>query len=161
MRAGRSCAFDRSHSDGAYAVLRFFLHCPEEIATLDLRYNLLFDLDPQHRGLLRLPHNGETASAIFSPEKAEQKFTVAERSSLRQFLDYCREGVWYIWIGFDHILFLISLLLPAVLVLKAGRWEASFRNAFWEVFDIVTAFTLAHSITLSLAALNVISLPSR
>ena len=72
-----------------------------------------------------------------------------------QFGDYLREGVWHIWIGFDHILFLLSLLLPAVLVWRgrAGSRRTSFRAAFWDVFKIVTSFTVAHSITLSLAAL--------
>jgi len=71
--------------------------------------------------------------------------------------------VWHIWIGFDHILFLLSLLLPAVLAFGGGRWQAveRFAPAFWDVFKIVTSFTVAHSITLSLAALGVISLPSR
>jgi hypothetical protein len=72
-----------------------------------------------------------------------------------QFFDYAREGVWHIWLGFDHVLFLLSLLLPAVL--PAPR----FAPAFWEVFRVVTAFTVAHSITLALASFSVVSLPSR
>ena len=66
------------------------------------------------------------------------------------------EGVWHIWLGFDHILFLLSLLLPAVLVRRDGRWQSApdFRAAFFDVAKIVTAFTLAHSITLTLAALG-------
>ena len=74
-----------------------------------------------------------------------------------------REGVWHIWIGYDHILFLLSLLLPAVLRREAGHWQAiaGFRPAFWEACKIVTAFTVAHSITLSLAVLGIVSLPSR
>ena len=89
-----------------------------------------------------------------------------EASRWSQFADYLREGVWHIWVGFDHILFLLSLLLPAVLAGDpAGRPlaqpAARFAPVFWDVFRIVTAFTLAHSITLSLAALAVISLPSR
>jgi hypothetical protein len=73
------------------------------------------------------------------------------------------EGVWHIWIGFDHILFLVALLLPAVASRVQGKWQAlpAFKPAFWSVLKIVTAFTVAHSITLSLATLGVISLPSR
>jgi len=87
-------------------------------------------------------------------------------SHWRQFVDYAREGVWHIWIGFDHILFLLSLLLPAVLSWRGGQirdWQpaATFGEAFVDVFKIVTAFTLAHSITLSLATLGFVSLPSR
>ena len=80
--------------------------------------------------------------------------------TLRQYL---LDGVWHIWIGYDHILFLLALLLPAVLVHRGQRWEGVGRlgPAVTEVVKVVTAFTLAHSITLSLAALEVISLPSR
>ncbi len=151
------------HSDGAYAVLRFVATCPDTIKILELDYRLLFDVDPQHRGLLRLEHAGATRTAIFSPERGRQSFETAEVSRWGQFLDYGREGVWHIWVGFDHILFLLSLLLPAVLERRRGRWEAvdAFAPAFWDVFKIVTAFTVAHSITLSLATLGVVTLPSR
>ena len=151
------------HSDGAYSVMRFAATCPEEVATLEISYSLFADLDPQHRGLLRLEHGVATRTAIFGPERVTQSFELAKISALTQFVDYAREGVWHIWIGFDHILFLLSLLLPAVLVFDGGRWQAvaRFPPAFWDVFKIVTSFTVAHSITLSLAALGVISLPSR
>jgi len=71
--------------------------------------------------------------------------------------------VWHIWTGFDHILFLCSLLLPVVLERGRGRWQAvtTFHPAFFEVLRIVTAFTISHSITLSLAVLGFITLPSR
>jgi hypothetical protein len=151
------------HSDGAYAVLRLAATCPAEVATLDVDYELLFDIDPQHKGLARLEYGGATSTAIFTPDAAHQSLVVQGASRWTQFTDYVRHGVWHIWIGFDHILFLISLLLPAVLVFKAGKWNggASFRAAFSDVLKIVTAFTLAHSITLSLAVLGVLSVPSR
>jgi hypothetical protein len=150
------------HSDGAYAVLRFAAACAVP-GTLEAAYALFFDLDPLHRGLVRLESRGETRSLIFSPEQPRKRLSLAERSALRQFLDFAREGVWHIWIGFDHVLFLLSLLLPAVLTRQGGRWVAlhGFRQALWKTFVIVTAFTLAHSLTLSLAALEVLTLPSR
>jgi hypothetical protein len=65
--------------------------------------------------------------------------------------------------GIDHLLFLLSLLLPAVLFRRSGRWEpvAQARPALVSILKVVTAFTLAHSITLTLAALDVVRLPSR
>lgn len=152
-----------NHSDGAYAVINFVASCPLPPAILVLNYQLQFDVDPQHRGLLRLEHQGGTSTAIFSPEKATQRFDLREVTLWRQFLDYTKEGVWHIWIGFDHILFLLSLLLPAVLYREHKRWRAvgGFRPALWNVVQVVTAFTVAHSITLSLATLGVVSLPSR
>lgn len=151
------------HSDGAYAVVHFVAQCAQAPATLELAYSLLFDVDPQHRGLLRLEHQGVTTTAIFSPDKAAQHFDLREVTLLRQFLDYAKEGVWHIWIGFDHILFLLALLLPSVLHRQDKHWiaVAGIRPAFWNVLQVVTAFTVAHSITLSLATLGVVSLPSR
>jgi len=152
------------HSDGAYAVLRFGADCgAPPPAAIELTYRLFFDLDPTHRGLLRIERGGTTQTGVLSPDRPRFSFGAEAASALSQFFDYLREGVWHIWIGFDHILFLLSLLLPAVLVFAHGAWKAAprFRDAFWEVFRVVTSFTVAHSITLSLAALSVISLPSR
>ncbi|MBV8803869.1 MAG: HupE/UreJ family protein [Sinobacteraceae bacterium] len=152
-----------THTDGAYEVLYFSADCPAIPHELRVRYRLFFDLDPQHKGLLKLDANGVTRSAIFSVTSAEQGFDLARASRIGQFLQYAVEGVFHIWTGYDHILFLLSLLLPAVLVRQAGGWRAvaSLRPAFVEVFRVVTAFTLAHSITLSLATLGVVRPPSR
>lgn len=152
------------HSDGAYAVLRFDARCeatPQR--TLEIGYSLFADLDPTHRGLVRVSHGTLTASGVLGPDQPRLKIKLGEVSRLRQFLDYAREGVWHIWIGIDHVLFLVSLLLPAVLVYGARTWAPAprFAPAFWDVFRIVTAFTMAHSITLSMAALGVLVLPSR
>lgn len=150
------------HSDGAYTVLMFDSSCNAEKITV--QYQLFFDLDPQHKGLLRLVNkDGRTTTGIFSPDAASQQFVLSEVNKWKQFTDYIFHGIWHIWIGFDHILFLLSLLLPAVLVLQAGKWEAasSFKVAAIDVLKIVTAFTVAHSITLTLAALNLLALPSR
>ena len=167
--AGRDCPaavtghLIDDHTDGAYAVLRFTAECPAALEILQARYALFSDIDPQHKGLLRLQYRGASSVGIFSPEAATQQFTLSRPDKLSQFLDYGREGVWHIWIGFDHILFLLALLLPAVVVRQAHDWQAvgAFKPAFWVVLKIVTAFTLAHSITLTLATLGVISLPSR
>ena len=151
------------HSDGAYEVLRFAADCEAAPAAIEIGYSLFFDFDAQHKGLLNLAYQGRAQSLVFTPEQSKQRFVLGEMSAFRQFLSYGREGVWHIWIGYDHILFLISLLLPAVLLRQQRHWlpVTCFGDAFWDVFKIVTSFTVAHSITLSLAALGVISLPSR
>ena len=151
-----------SHSDGAYAVLRFDAGC-SAAAPIEIEYRLFSDLDPTHRGLLRWESGKVTTTAVLGPDRPVLRMHAEERTRLAQFLEYGREGVWHIWIGIDHILFLVSLLLPAVLVATARGWAPveRFRDAFWDVFKVVTSFTVAHSITLSLAALSVIALPSR
>ena len=152
-----------NHTDGAYTVLKLRIDCPRTPTQLAVTYKLFSDIDPQHRGLLNLESHGATRTAILGPQAPTQAFELKEISRLQQFLDYGREGVWHIWVGFDHILFLLALLLPAVLVWHQHFWRAAprFRDAFWDVFKIVTSFTVAHSITLSLATLGVIALPSR
>ena len=144
------------HTDGAYAVLQFAADCGAALPRrLELEYSLFADLDPSHRGLLRARLGAQTVTAVLGPDQPRLSLDADGRSRWAQFLDYAREGVWHIWIGFDHVLFLLSLLLPAVLL--APR----FAPAFWDVFKVVTAFTVAHSITLALAALSVVTLPSR
>src|SRR5690242_8041174 len=152
-----------NHSDGAYAVLRFGAHCPAAPRVLTVRYTLLFDLDPQHRGLLRFEEPGRTLAAVFSPDRNTWRYESRSPVLARQFLEYFETGVWHIWTGFDHLLFLCALLLPAVLEYRGGRWQAvaTFRPAFFEVLGIVTAFTIAHSITLGLAVLGFVTVPSR
>ena len=151
------------HTDGTYAVLRLAGNCPSSTGDLGLTYRLLFDVDASHRGLLNLELDGIAQTAVLSPEASELRVKAGETSRLAQFFQYVIEGVWHIWIGFDHILFLLSLLLPAVLVFDALRWKgaATFGQALKEVMWVVTAFTVAHSITLTLAALQIVELPSR
>jgi hypothetical protein len=152
-----------NHSDGGYAVLRFTAACLRAPADLQVTYRLFSDIDPQHKGLLRLEAGGETRAAVFSPETAQQTFELGRSRAWEDFLDYLATGVEHIWRGYDHILFLLSLLLPAVGVAGAKRWTPNeeFRAAFIDVLKIVTAFTVAHSTTLSLATLQVVSLPAR
>jgi hypothetical protein len=151
------------HTDGAYSVLRFRADCSKPIARLTANYRLLFDIDAQHKGLLRLTYDGHTSTAIFSQDRPTQEFASADRSLWSQSRQFIHEGVFHIWLGFDHVLFLLALLLPAVMVRTDGRWQAvkDFSSVWWNVISIVTAFTVAHSLTLSLAALDIVRLPSR
>lgn len=153
------------HSDGTYAVLSLVSRCPSLDAGLKAHYTLFFDVDPSHRGLVQwIAPGGVAAQAlIFGTESAEQSLALQAVSAWQTLRQYLVDGVWHIWIGYDHILFLLALLLPSVLVRRDGRWQGTerFPSALREVVKVVTAFTLAHSITLSLAALQVITLPSR
>jgi hypothetical protein len=152
-----------SHTDGAYTVLMLRGACSAPVETLTVGYTLLAELDPQHRGLLALRHADKASSAILGPDNPQLALRLTEDSRWRQFSEYVWQGVWHIWIGFDHILFLLSLLLPAVLLYRDRQWVGrdSLRSAAIDTLRVVTAFTLAHSLTLSLAALGVVALPSR
>lgn len=154
------------HSDGTYAVLALSADCSGPATGLRARYSLLFDVDPSHRGLVQwiAPGNQGSQALIFGAESAQQRLPMQPPGPWQTLKQYVADGVWHIWIGFDHILFLLALLLPSVLVVRRhGQWESApgLRGAAGDVVKVVTAFTVAHSITLSLAALEVVSLPSR
>jgi hydrogenase/urease accessory protein HupE len=69
-----------------------------------------------------------------------------ENHSTSTFVDFLKLGVEHILTGYDHLLFLFSLLVVT-------------RN-FWPAIKIITFFTIAHSITLALAGLNIVDIPS-
>jgi hypothetical protein len=134
---------------------------------LTVNYRLLFDIDARHRGMVRFGDDAASSSAVMTPERPTQVLQQAAGSSWREFAEYLQEGIWHIWKGFDHVLFLLSLLMPAVYsaVRNDGRRSLvaalAIRPVLMDVFRIVTAFTLAHSITLTLAALQWVALPPR
>lgn len=151
-----------NHSDGAYAVLDFALICPAG-STPMLDYRLFFALDPSHRGLLRVNAPGGVTTVVLSPDQPRYMLNATPTGGWRQFASYWKEGVWHIWIGLDHMLFLLALLLPSVLWWENGRWRPATeaRPVLLDTAAIITAFTLAHSLTLTLAVLGVVNLPSR
>lgn len=152
------------HSDGGYAVLRYTPQCSGDISAVSLNYQLLFDLDKQHRGVLKLSHGGKVQTTLFSPAQTHFDANVKSGSWWWPTLStYTREGIGHIASGYDHILFLLTLLLAAVLYRENKHWQAveEFKPALIDITKIVTAFTIAHSLTLSLAVMDVINLPSR
>lgn len=72
-------------------------------------------------------------------------------------------GIRHIAEGTDHLLFLLALLLPAPLLFSRNRWtrSAGVRASLVRILTVVTAFTVGHSITLALAAMSVVHVPSR
>lgn len=149
--------------DGAYAWLPWSAQCNAPPRQLQLRYALLQDLDPSHRGLLTLTAAGVAQTAVLGGAAEEVTLDVEHPSRWRTFADYLQAGVWHILSGIDHLLFLVSLLLPAVLLRREGHWQpvVTARPALFGILRIVTAFTAAHSLTLGLAAFDIIRLPSR
>ncbi len=161
LDAGPIAVIDRP--DGVHVAVTISARCPGPAEPLTVDYRALFDVDATHRGLLRLDGAHGTAAAIArspGPTKLDGGDGVGV-------LGFVREGVWHIWIGLDHILFLLALLLPAVY--RAGsprngeRWVAadSFGVVVRDVLEVVTAFTLAHSITLVISSVGWLQLPPR
>ena len=138
--------------------------------TIEVDYRPLSDaLGRSHTGYVLIESNKRTGlseneseiSLIFNASGAPQTLFLAGGPWYQIIPDFIVHGVWHIWIGFDHVLFLILLLLPSVMIVTNNRWLplSSFRPAIWNVVKIVTVFTVSHSVTLTLAALGVVQLP--
>ncbi|MEM6497197.1 MAG: HupE/UreJ family protein, partial [Pseudomonadota bacterium] len=110
-----------------------------------------------------LEENESSISLIFGAQPSEQTLSLTPRGGTETVWLFIKHGFHHILIGFDHVAFLVVLLLPSVLRAEGGRWypAESFRETLWNVFKIVTMFTIAHSVTLSLSALDVVRLPAR
>lgn len=149
--------------DTPCAALRLTASLPDATGPLVLEYDLLFDRDPLHRCLV-----GGVVTTILSPDQRRVELPAVGgdlakapgRTSLGTFV---REGMHHIWTGYDHLAFLLVLLLPAVLLRTPEGWRGvpDLKGALGAVVKVVTAFTLAHSLTLGLAAFDVVRLPPR
>lgn len=156
----------------------FYETAPFEVPDrLEVENRVLLDLDRTHRSLLCIEYDrrrdveyGEEFTAlVFSRINPRQTLDLTDVQGILRVRDFVWQGVLHIWVGIDHVLFLLALLLTAVVERRpeplAGEsgWRpvADFRTALWNVVKIVTLFTVAHSITLSLAALDFVRLPGR
>lgn len=109
---------------------------------------VLFPYDPIHQTFVNVYENGELRhQAILDGNRSSVDYYAGSWQGAAVVLAvFVPSGVEHILIGPDHVLFLIGLLLLG--------------GSMWQLVKIVTAFTLGHSITLSLAALNVLSPPA-
>ncbi|MCI0336675.1 MAG: HupE/UreJ family protein [Acidobacteria bacterium] len=109
----------------------------------------LFPYDPQHQTFMNVYEDGRLLhQEIFDKDHVTLDFyTGSRQGTLAVVKKFIPGGVYHIFTGPDHILFIVGLLLAGGSLLR--------------LLAIVSAFTLAHSITLSLAALDVVNLPAR
>ncbi|MGH8162729.1 MAG: HupE/UreJ family protein [Rhodanobacteraceae bacterium] len=105
------------HTDGAYDVILFDSICDKEIPSrLTIVYRLFQDVDPYHRGIITIHNRGVTVGAVLGPENPSTSLDVRKADRWEQFTSFVVDGIWHIWTGIDHLLFILSLLLPAVLI---------------------------------------------
>lgn len=142
----------RRYDDGAYATLVMAARCPSG-ASLHIDYKLLFDTDPQHRALVTVRRSSGVFTGI---ARAGASSIDVPAATGNPFASFVREGIGHILSGYDHLAFLLCLLLPAPLLWTRAGWGPApgWRPVAADVVRLVTAFTVAHSITLSLAVLG-------
>lgn len=152
-----------SEREGGLAVLRWAAPLPRTArGDVEVHADLLMDVDALHRLLVKVSWEAGTVStAVLSPESREARFEAGKPTT--SLAGFVHEGVVHILEGYDHLAFLLALLLPAVFRRGPSGWQPA--EAWWPVvggvLKVVTAFTVAHSVTLALGTLGWVQLPSR
>ena len=161
----------RAH-DG-FVLLFFDLTGFDEVPdSLTVDYSVLFDEEPSHSGYLLIEHNWATGTfanenqvaLIFRSEGRRQRLDLTSSGRLRGFMAILTLGLEHMLFGFDHAMFLIALLLPAVLTRGAdGAWQPAgrFKPAVVDLAKLVAAYIVGCSLTLALASLGALRVPER
>lgn len=176
-------------SSGSFISFHFSL---DNMATvpddLEVKFSVFLDDNPAHTNGLGMEYNwkaglinNEKIMALdFTTNKRVKNLDLTDTSVWKGFVAMIKQGMLHIWIGVDHILFLLALILPSVVRRRSKGMVADgevsidsssyhilgwspvkkFKPAFLYILKIVTFFTIAHTITLSLASLNIVVLPS-
>lgn len=122
---------------------------------LRIDYSLLFAADAAHRGLASIQRRDASTVFVFAPQQQRLVISGPEQSRSALPLQFIEEGVWHIWSGYDHLLFLLALLIPLFVNRRPSMTDIplTWQSAAVKVLKLVTAFTLAHSITLIAASI--------
>ena len=147
--------------DGASMALDFVFTNISYPTNLEVEYRFMFDRKPEDRAFMQVECRRVTQTGSFTADQPVQRFDLEARKSANKFRTFGWHSAWHVWAGLDHYLFLLTWLLPAVLCREQNQWQAvvSFAESFMYVFKAVTAFTVANLVTLSLAALQLLTLP--
>lgn len=122
--------------------------CATTVRDLVIHDDLFDVLGPDHHTLAKVESAGVTRELAFATEAREARLSLGGANETSAGAgSFLLLGVHHILTGYDHLLFLAALLL------RGGRLTS--------LLKIITAFTLAHSITLALAVLGLVTIPDR
>jgi hydrogenase/urease accessory protein HupE len=132
--------------DGDGVIFRNRFSCRDVEGDILYRSTVLTDTDPAARQVVLIGDGDSAPQALLDATNTAVTLSAPAPSLLSTMERYLVTGIEHIFLGYDHIAFLVAVVLWA--------------RRLVPVIKIVTAFTIAHSITLSLAALNIIVIPS-
>ncbi len=136
-----------SVAPGTHSTLRLVYTWPQPIRTLTIRYRLFLPGVSTASCLATILQGGQVRTFVFRPEAQDYTMVLGHRAARQEAWSFVVLGIEHIWTGYDHILFLLSLLMLG--------------GGLKYLIKVVSAFTVAHSITLTLAVLNIVTLPPR
>ena len=144
----RAGGFNQDDFGNIFINFSFVQKLNELPAEISLQVNFFDKFGAQHKNLVKVVIGEQIQQAVFSEANYRQRFMIGGKVSLfSQIGEFVKLGIEHIFLGYDHIMFLFALIVIG------GRLV--------NLVKIVTAFTIAHSITLILAALEILQLPPR
>jgi hypothetical protein len=114
-----------------------------------IHFNLFFNIDKTQQGIMKIIEKNTAKLIVFNPTKTIYILKKQEN----EFLSFLKEGIFHILEGIDHIFFLLMLIISVLLK------NYNLKKSLIEIIEIATAFTISHSITLSLSMFNIINPP--
>jgi len=121
--------------------------CPDDARELVVRDDLFDVFGADYHTLARIDAGVRSTQFAFAPDTRQTRVPLGASPAASGIVSFVWLGIEHILTGWDHLLFLLGLLLCG------GGWLG--------LTKIITAFTLAHSITLALAVLDIVTLPAR
>ena len=152
------------HNDGLYVRQRFSANALSVDAKfVVVRYQFFTQNDMLGRAFFKMTLRDEEVSSVFDQSNAIQRFVLGEQKRWATIGLFTKEGAKHIWEGADHLLFLLTLMLPGLMLIRPANTVITTEKRAAEKFalKVITAFTLAHSITLACSVFDLISLPDR
>lgn len=143
-------------ADRTYAEFSLQSPCPSTDSQLTVEANYLTIVDPQHQLFLSLNNDGKTTSTLLT--RSNKKLIIAGDIKLFDSIKaFVREGIWHIFTGYDHILFIMTLIFASLFGIPVEQQKNSIKN----LLLMISSFTIAHSVTLIASALDWIRIPSQ
>ena len=156
------------HSDGLYVRQKFSgAAVPKDARFLVIKYEFFTQKEQSGRAFMKIELGNEEISSVMDQNQPIQRFALGDAKRWSTIGLFTHEGARHIWEGTDHLLFLLSLLLPGLMLTiqpaqgtnNALRWTDSPALRF--ALKVITAFTIAHSITLAFSVFGWVSLPEK
>jgi len=143
--------------DQSYLRLKLVSEAYDKTLNTFLHYDLFFDMDKMQRVFVSRKNIQKEAPQLLSPHQRQIAIIGGQEGMSHHFTSFFMEGLWHIWGGYDHLLFLLMLLLPSLIEKQKEHYRrcSSIRHVFYDILTIITLFSLAHSLTLSLSFFDI------
>ncbi|MCK5828697.1 MAG: HupE/UreJ family protein [Methylococcales bacterium] len=150
-------SFDLERKDDqTFLIFTQLLEPQPSIQSISIKYDLFFDIDNKQICYVHIQQKNAPILETLKLDKSHIQVLLETFSITTSMFNFFIEGIWHIWLGIDHLLFLLMLLLPSLnhyLLTKTSTQVGK------DIIKIVTSFSAAHTITLILSVLGVVSLP--